>query len=105
MIKIILIQNMAQTSTVTAAPDVAEWVESEHCVRWCGLDRMSVGMSSDALAEQGSARTICSPSCRNNCPNLIDLFSNIASGEGKTWPCPLIISKLHYSSTTINPKP
>jgi hypothetical protein len=26
---------------------------------------------------------LCSPECVNNCPNIIDLYINLAAGEGK----------------------
>eukprot|EP00250_Pteridium_aquilinum_P005348 c15457_g1_i1 orf=154-693(-) len=70
-----------QTSQVVADM-FAEWMETDECIQSCGLDRMSVGISSDALVERGFAKVVCSRACQNNCPNVIDLFTNLAAGEG-----------------------
>eukprot|EP00250_Pteridium_aquilinum_P005349 c15457_g1_i3 orf=95-613(-) len=70
-----------QTSQVVADM-FAEWMETDECIQSCGLDRMSVGISSDALVERGFAKALCSHDCQSNCPNVIDLFTNVAAGEG-----------------------
>uniref|UniRef100_A0A0D6QSI1 PAR1 protein n=1 Tax=Araucaria cunninghamii TaxID=56994 RepID=A0A0D6QSI1_ARACU len=64
-----------------------EWIETEECLRACGLQRMSVGMSSDGLAEYTDfSSKLCSDKCQNNCPNIVDLYLNLAAGEGMYLP-------------------
>ncbi|KAJ3668903.1 hypothetical protein LUZ60_010853 [Juncus effusus] len=69
------------TSEVVVA-DMADWIETDACVRACGVDRHTVGISSDALLERNFREMICSDACYKNCPNIVDLYSNLASGEG-----------------------
>ncbi|XP_043693037.1 uncharacterized protein LOC122643480 [Telopea speciosissima] len=61
-------------------------IETDECVRDCGVDRNSVGFSSDALLEPHFASKLCSPSCFNRCPNIVDLHFNLAQGEGVFLP-------------------
>eukprot|EP01018_Ginkgo_biloba_P016568 Gb_38851 [translate_table: standard] len=63
-----------------------EWIESEECLEACSLERMSVGVSSDALLESHFTKKLCSPQCQNNCPNIVDLYLNLAAGEGIYLP-------------------
>jgi hypothetical protein len=51
-------------------------------VKACGLERMSVGLSTDLLMDYQFAEMFCSSECLNNCPNIIDLYINLAAGEG-----------------------
>ncbi|MCO5605111.1 hypothetical protein L7F22_059291 [Adiantum nelumboides] len=72
-----------QTSEVAVASE--RWrgrKESAECVEWCGVDRKWVGLSSDFLGERGWHKRICAPSCFLNCPNIVDLFTKLADGEG-----------------------
>lgn len=62
---------------------MAEYIETDECVSACGVDRNSVGISSDSLLEPQSTAKLCSPSCYQNCPNIVDLYFNLADGEGK----------------------
>ncbi|KAL2334714.1 hypothetical protein Fmac_015927 [Flemingia macrophylla] len=57
-------------------------VESEECIKACGLDRKSFGISSDSLLETRFTQNLCSPQCYQNCPNIVDLYFNLAAGEG-----------------------
>jgi len=59
-----------------------EWIESDECINACGLERMSVGLSTDLLLDSHFADMFCSSECLNNCPNLIDLYVSLAAGEG-----------------------
>lgn len=61
---------------------IKDHVETDRCVKACGVDRNSVGISSDALLEPQFAGKLCSPECHQNCPNIIDLYFNLAAGEG-----------------------
>jgi hypothetical protein len=71
----------SQSSTILAA-NLDEWIESDECVRSCGLERLSFGLSTDLLLDSRSTAMLCSPECLNNCPNIIDLYINLAAGEG-----------------------
>uniref|UniRef100_A0A7N0TTZ5 PAR1 protein n=1 Tax=Kalanchoe fedtschenkoi TaxID=63787 RepID=A0A7N0TTZ5_KALFE len=61
-------------------------IESDECVRACGVDRRMVGISSDSLMEPHFIATLCSASCFQNCPNIADLYFNLAAGEGVFLP-------------------
>ncbi|XP_039002331.1 uncharacterized protein LOC120128767 [Hibiscus syriacus] len=65
---------------------MAEHIESDQCVRACGVDRNAVGISSDSLLEPQFTNKLCAPACSHNCPNIVDLFFNLASGEGVFLP-------------------
>ncbi|XP_052174626.1 uncharacterized protein LOC127789711 [Diospyros lotus] len=65
---------------------MAEHIESDECVAACGVDRNSVGISSDAFLEPQFTARLCSPNCFQNCPNIVDLYYNLAAGEGVFLP-------------------
>ncbi|KAH0458249.1 hypothetical protein IEQ34_013564 [Dendrobium chrysotoxum] len=65
-----------------AVDRLVDWVETDDCVAACGADRRMVGISSDALLDQRFTDKLCSPECYYNCPNMIDLYDNLAAGEG-----------------------
>ncbi|KAM7501842.1 hypothetical protein LguiB_000746 [Lonicera macranthoides] len=65
---------------------IGEMIESDACVNACGVDRKSVGMSSDSLMEPHFTAKLCSPACYKNCPNIVDLYYNLALGEGVFLP-------------------
>uniref|UniRef100_A0A5B6ZIM8 Putative PAR1-like protein n=1 Tax=Davidia involucrata TaxID=16924 RepID=A0A5B6ZIM8_DAVIN len=65
---------------------MAEYIETDECVSACGVDRNSVGISSDTLLEPQSTAKLCSPNCYHNCPNIVDLYYNLAAGEGVFLP-------------------
>jgi len=79
------VQYECQSSDVIAE-EIGERIETEECIKACGVERMAVGMSSDALMEGGFTRKLCSPQCYNNCPNIVDLYFNLAAGEGIYLP-------------------
>jgi len=69
----------------TSAVDVegiVNHVETDECVSACGVDRKTVGISSDSLMEAGFAAKLCSSACLDYCPNILDLYFNLAAGEG-----------------------
>lgn len=78
-------QYECQTSEVISE-NVNELIETEECMNACGVKRMTVGISTDTLAERGFTKKLCSPQCYNNCPNIIDLYFNLAAGEGIYLP-------------------
>ncbi|XP_004234398.1 uncharacterized protein [Solanum lycopersicum] len=63
-----------------------DWIETDECIEACGVDRNALGISSDALLEYRFTRKLCSSACYNNCPNIIDLYFNLAAGEGVYLP-------------------
>lgn len=65
-----------------AAGGVAGWIETNECVEACGLDRDTVGISSDYIFNSRFTRRLCSSGCYHNCPNVVDLYNNVATGEG-----------------------
>uniref|UniRef100_A0A0C9QPS1 TSA: Wollemia nobilis Ref_Wollemi_Transcript_14424_909 transcribed RNA sequence n=1 Tax=Wollemia nobilis TaxID=56998 RepID=A0A0C9QPS1_9CONI len=80
------VQYECQSSSVMVEK-MMEWIETEECLKACGLERMSVGMSSDGLAESTDFRSnLCSDKCQNDCPNVVDLYLNLAAGEGMYLP-------------------
>ncbi|XP_008798941.1 uncharacterized protein LOC103713707 [Phoenix dactylifera] len=74
-----------RTSEVVVAR-MSNWIETDECVKACGVDRNSVGISSDSLLEPQFTEKLCSPACHENCPNIIDLYFNLAAGEGVLLP-------------------
>ncbi|GLJ38090.1 hypothetical protein SUGI_0775410 [Cryptomeria japonica] len=72
----------------------SEWIESEECLDSCGLQRIFVGLSSDDLNSYSPfSSQLCSEKCQNNCPNIVDLYSNLAAGEGIYLPSLCEINK------------
>ncbi|XP_016432579.1 uncharacterized protein LOC107759211 [Nicotiana tabacum] len=71
-----------QTSEVFATNKIQEYIETDECIGACGVDRQSLGLSSDSLLDPKFIAKICSAQCYNNCPNIVDLYSNLASAEG-----------------------
>ncbi|KAL6987701.1 hypothetical protein U1Q18_013450 [Sarracenia purpurea var. burkii] len=65
---------------------MAEHIETDACVSACGVDRTTVGISSDTLLEPQFTGKLCSPNCYQNCPNIVDLYFNLAAGEGVFLP-------------------
>lgn len=61
---------------------LADHIETDECVKACGVDRNSVGISSDSLLEPQFSSKLCSTSCYLRCPNIVDLYFNLAAGEG-----------------------
>ena len=72
---------VCRTSEIEA-DKVKDWVESDQCIEACGVDRKSLGISSDSLLECGFTHKLCSSQCYNSCPNIVDLYFNLAAGEG-----------------------
>ncbi|KAB1224281.1 hypothetical protein CJ030_MR2G000913 [Morella rubra] len=65
---------------------MTEYIETDQCIRECGVDRETVGISSDALFEPQFTAKLCSPPCYQECPNIVDLYFNLAAGEGVYLP-------------------
>ncbi|XP_031126764.1 uncharacterized protein LOC116029030 [Ipomoea triloba] len=80
------VEYQCKTSEVMVESSMSEYIETDKCVKACGVDRKSVGMSSDSLLEPTFTSNLCSPACFNNCPNLIELHFNLFAGEGFFLP-------------------
>ncbi|KAK4739318.1 hypothetical protein R3W88_003015 [Solanum pinnatisectum] len=75
-----------QTSEAFASNKMLqEYIETDECVGACGVDRQSLGLSSDVLVDSKFIAKLCSHHCYNNCPNIIDLYSSVASAEGEVF--------------------
>lgn len=57
-------------------------IESDECVEACGLNRDTLGISSDALLDGQFMQRLCSPECYRRCPNVVELYFDLAAGEG-----------------------
>lgn len=77
---------LCKTSEVRVNVKMNSHIETEECIKACGLDRYSVGISSDTLFDSRFAPKICSPDCSDNCPNIVDLYHDLALAEGKYSP-------------------
>ncbi|KAI5576245.1 hypothetical protein BDE02_09G032400 [Populus trichocarpa] len=60
--------------------------EIDECITACGLSRNTVGISSDSLLQPQFLTKLCSKSCSQACPNIVDLYSNLALAEGVYLP-------------------
>ncbi|OVA17720.1 PAR1 [Macleaya cordata] len=65
---------------------ISNWIESDECIRVCGVDRNSVGISYDSLLDSKFVSKLCSPSCCLKCPNIFDLYFNLAVEKGVFLP-------------------
>ncbi|KAH6757753.1 PAR1 protein [Perilla frutescens var. hirtella] len=79
-------EEYACTASEIDADKLKNWIESDECIKACGLDRNALGISSDSLLEARFAKQLCSNDCYGSCPNIIDLYFNLAAGEGVFLP-------------------
>lgn len=79
------VEYQCKTSEVIVGT-MSEHIESDQCVNSCGVDRNNVGISSDSLMDSLFTAKLCSPACYQNCPNIVDLYFNLAAGEGVFLP-------------------
>ncbi|CAM8960352.1 unnamed protein product [Rhodiola kirilowii] len=75
-----------KTSDVRADVKLAGHIETDLCINACGVERKSVGIGSDSLLEAPFLAKLCSPECYQNCDNIVDLYFNLAAGEGAFLP-------------------
>ncbi|XP_030532984.1 uncharacterized protein LOC115742686 [Rhodamnia argentea] len=68
------------------AGGLRDYIETDQCIKSCGVDRRTLGISSDALLEPRFAYQLCSSKCYGSCPNIVDLYFNLAAGEGVFLP-------------------
>ncbi|KAI0528706.1 hypothetical protein KFK09_001248 [Dendrobium nobile] len=62
---------------------IVGWVETDTCITACSLKRETLSISSDSLLDWQFMGRLCSPECFMNCPNIVDLYFNVATGEGR----------------------
>nr|GLL46021.1 uncharacterized protein LOC109174906 [Ipomoea trifida] len=80
------VEYQCKTSDVVVGSSMAEYIETDNCVKACGVNRKSIGISSDSLLEPTFTSKLCSSACYNNCPNIVELYFNLAAGEGAYLP-------------------
>ncbi|KAK3447203.1 hypothetical protein EUGRSUZ_A02782 [Eucalyptus grandis] len=68
------------------AGGLRDYIETDQCIGSCGVDRRTLGIASDALLEPHFAQQLCSSKCYGSCPNIVDLYFNLAAGEGVFLP-------------------
>ncbi|CAI0392970.1 unnamed protein product [Linum tenue] len=71
-----------QCKTSEVVVDMKSWIETEACIKDCGVDRNAVGISSDYLLSPNFVAKLCSQPCFTYCPNILDLYSSLAQAEG-----------------------
>lgn len=71
-----------KTSEIEGDGLTKDHIETDQCIKACGLDRKSLGISSDSLLDSRFTQNLCSPQCYQSCPNIVDLYFNLAAGEG-----------------------
>ncbi|XP_028770549.1 uncharacterized protein LOC114727930 [Neltuma alba] len=79
------VEYQCRTSEVVVE-HMSEYIERDQCVKACGVDRRSVGISSDALLDPRFTAKLCASPCSDHCPNIVDLYFNLAAGEGVYLP-------------------
>ncbi|XP_061339668.1 uncharacterized protein LOC133286287 [Gastrolobium bilobum] len=79
------VEYQCRTSEVVVE-SMAEYIETDQCVDSCGVERKFVGISSDAFLEPQFTAKLCSPPCYHKCHNIVDLYFNLAAGEGVFLP-------------------
>ncbi|XP_020551455.1 uncharacterized protein LOC105167590 [Sesamum indicum] len=62
------------------------YIETNQCMNACGVHREFIGISSEAFLSSEFTARLCSSACYQNCPNIVDLFFNLAVGEGISLP-------------------
>ncbi|XP_041027070.1 uncharacterized protein LOC121267290 [Juglans microcarpa x Juglans regia] len=82
---------------------ITEYIETDKCVEACGVDRNTIGISSDALLDPKATAKLCSPYCYQMCPNIVDLYFNLAAGEGGYLPdlCEKQLANPHRSMSEL----
>ncbi|KAL8557140.1 hypothetical protein ACS0TY_004553 [Phlomoides rotata] len=80
------VEEYACATSEIVADKLKNLIESDDCIKACGLDRSALGISSDSLLESCFAAKLCSNECYGKCPNIVDLYFNLAAGEGVYLP-------------------
>ncbi|CAA0834348.1 PAR1 protein [Striga hermonthica] len=75
-----------RTSDIKASDRLVNYIESEECITACGVDKGALGISSDSLLNHNFINKFCSASCYDKCHNIVDLYFNVAAGEGVYIP-------------------
>ncbi|KAL4610743.1 hypothetical protein ACB092_08G073400 [Castanea dentata] len=70
------------SDTVVEDKKLHGYIEIEECVSACGVDRFTIGISSDFIYLSDFTAKLCSTDCYNTCFNIVDLYTNSALTEG-----------------------
>ncbi|KAK9998790.1 hypothetical protein SO802_018393 [Lithocarpus litseifolius] len=71
------------SETVVEDNKLHGYIENEECVSACGVDRLTIGISSDFIFMSDFTAKLCSTDCYNACFNIVDLYgTNLALTEG-----------------------
>ncbi|KAK4396169.1 hypothetical protein Sango_1453500 [Sesamum angolense] len=68
-------------TTEVVVERMAGHIESDQCINACGVEREFIGISTDSFLSSEFTAHLCSSACYHNCPNVVDLFFNLAAGE------------------------
>ncbi|GJT76825.1 retrovirus-related pol polyprotein from transposon TNT 1-94 [Tanacetum coccineum] len=82
---------------------LTNWIETDECLEACGLNRNVLGISSDSLLESKFTQKLCSTQCYDGCPNIVDLYFNLAAGEVQTYRAQAVIVLFAAASQRANP--
>lgn len=74
------------SDTVVVDKKLHGYIEIEECVSACGVDRHTIGISSDFIYLSDFTAKLCSTDCYNTCFNIVDLYTNSALTEGEFYP-------------------
>lgn len=69
-------------SSEIVAEGLKDWIETDQCIESCGLNRNTLGISTDLLLDSQFLNKLCSPQCYQWCLNIVDVYFNLAAGEG-----------------------
>ncbi|GER46666.1 PAR-1a protein [Striga asiatica] len=83
-----------RTSEIKASNMFTNYIESKECIAACGVDKRALGISSDSLLDRSFIDSFCSASCYEKCHNIVDLYFNLAAGEGVFLP---MVCERHHS--------
>ena len=64
---------------------ISKYIETDQCVQACGVDMNMIGISSNAFREPQVTSKLCSQAWYHECSNIVDLYFNLAAGEGKIF--------------------
>jgi len=78
------------SETVVEDNKLHGYIENEECVSACGVDRLTIGISSDFIFMSDFTTKLCSTDCYNTCFNIVDLYTNSALTEGEFYSSLLV---------------
>ncbi|KAJ6904994.1 hypothetical protein NC652_022896 [Populus alba x Populus x berolinensis] len=79
------VKYLCKTSEVVV-DKLKKWIHIKFSKNGCGLNINTVDISSDSLLRPQFLTKLCSKSCSQACPNIVDIYSNLAIAEGVYLP-------------------